>query len=368
MSDTDWEKGALRAPSIATNSVDWERGALQAPSSEDGPLARGWNKTKQSVAITGQLAAGDTAGAAKTIRQADDYARANPSMREGRELGEAWERGDGVLGGLKEVAGEFKKDWQEAPGVVAGLRATGRNLRALGEGAIEQVPNMLPSVTGMVGGAAAGGAAGSAVPIVGNVAGAIAGGWLGSSAGNTLVEGGGQAQDALQKAGINPQDTQAVERYLKEHGDKILGQSAVKGSIIGAVDTLTAGLGGKILNAPARAAANRALAELGVDMADKAAVSAAMKTPEFAARVAGDAAYQASRQGAGNVARNVGAAALDPAGEFTGGIRRAGRRHGRLGHEECRAGSLLQHRPKRGHVRRSEGVSVRNEPVARQSQ
>lgn len=288
------------------------------PAGSDGPLARGWNKTKQSVAITGQLAAGDTAGAAKTIRQADDYARANPSMREGRELGEAWERGDGVLGGLKEVAGEFKKDWQEAPGVVAGLRATGRNLRAFGEGAIEQVPNMLPSVTGMVGGAAAGGAAGSAVPIVGNVAGAIAGGWLGSSAGNTLVEGGGQAQDALQKAGINPQDTQAVERYLKEHGDKILGQSAVKGSIIGAVDTLTAGLGGKILNAPARAAANRALAELGVDMADKAAVSAAMKTPEFAARVAGDAAYQASRQGAGNVARNVGAAALDPAGEFTG--------------------------------------------------
>ena len=87
--------------------------------------------------------------------------------------------------------------------------------------------------------------------------------------GNTLVEGGGQAQDALQKAGINPQDAPAVERYLKEHGDTILGQSAQKGAIISAVDVLTAGMGGKLLTAPARAATSRALADMGVDVADK---------------------------------------------------------------------------------------------------
>lgn len=284
----------------------------------DGALARGWNKAKQSMAITGQLAAGDAAGAAQTIRQADDYARANPGMPEARELGQAWDRGDGVTGGIKEVAGEFAKDWKEAPGLVGGLRATGRNLRAMGEGLLEQVPNMLAPTAGLVAGGAAGAAAGSAIPVLGNVAGAALGAWGGSTLGNTLVEGGGMAQEALHKAGIDPQDTAAVERFLKEKGDTLLGQSAQKGAIIGAVDALTAGVGGKILNAPARAAANRALGEMGVDAADKAAVKAAMNTPEFAARIAGDEAFKASQKGAGNIARNVGVAALEPAGEFTG--------------------------------------------------
>lgn len=284
----------------------------------DGALARGWNKTKQSATITSRLAAGDAAGAAQTIKEADDYARRNPGMAEGRDLSAAWQRGDGVLGGISEVADEFAKDWREAPSVIGGIRATGRNLRAMGEGIVEQTPNMIAPTVGMLTGGAAGGAAGSAVPLVGNAAGAIAGGWLGATAGNTLVEGGGMTQEAIQKAGINPQDTAAVERYLKANGDNILGQAGVKGGIIGAVDVATMGIASKILNGPARAATSRALADMGVDATNKAAVSAAMKTPEFAAKLAGDAAYQASMKGAGNVARNVGAAALDPAGEFAG--------------------------------------------------
>ncbi|NLZ42349.1 MAG: hypothetical protein GX886_14020, partial [Comamonadaceae bacterium] len=126
------------------------------------------------------------------------------------------------------------------------------------------------------------------------------------------------AQEALQKAGIDPQDTQAVRQFLLERGDSIMGDAAVKGGIIGAVDVATFGLAGRLLNGPARAAASRALADMGVDAADKAAVKAAMQTPQFAQRIAGDAAYQASRTGAQNVARNVGAAALEPAGEFAG--------------------------------------------------
>ena len=161
------------------------------------------------MSVTSKLATGNAAGAAQTIKQADDYARANPGMQEGKELGAAWERGDGISGGISEVAGEFAKDWREAPGVIKGLRATGRNLRAFGEGIVEQVPNMVAPVTGMVGGALAGGAAGSAAPIVGNVAGAAVGGWVGASAGNTLVEGGGMTQAALQQAGISPQDAAA---------------------------------------------------------------------------------------------------------------------------------------------------------------
>ncbi len=283
-------------------------GLPTAQASPDGALSCGWNKTKQRIAITGQFAAGDTAGAAQTLKLADDYARANPGMPEARDLAQAWDRSNGITGGIKEVAGEFAKDWREAPGVIAGVKATGRNLRAMGEGLVEQVPNMIAPAAGMV----AGGAAGAR----GGALGAAIGGFAGAAAGNTLVEGGGMVQEAQQKAGINPQDTAASERFLKAQGDTLLRQAGTKGAIIGAVDTLTAGLGGHILNAPARAAAERALAGMGVDAADKAAVQAAMKTPDFAARIAGDAAYRAATTGAENVARNVVAAALDPAGEF----------------------------------------------------
>lgn len=262
--------------------------------------------------------AGDAQGAAQTIKEADDYARNNPGMAEGRDLSDAWQRGDGVLGGIAGVVGEFAKDWREAPSVVGGIRATAKNVRAMGEGLVEQVPNMIAPTVGLLGGTAAGGAAGSAVPVVGNVAGGLVGGWAGASAGNALVEGGGMAQEAISKAGINPQDAAAVEKYLKANGDQILGQAGVKGGIIGAVDVATMGIASKLLNGPARAAASRALADMGVDATNKIAVKAAMETPEFAAKIAGDAAYKAAMTGAGSMARNAGAAAMDPAGEFTG--------------------------------------------------
>lgn len=286
--------------------------------SPDGPLSRGWTKSKQNIGITASLATGNAEQAATQVAQADTYARANPGMAEGRELGEAWERGDGISGAIKEVGGEFAKDWRDAPGVIGGLRATGKNLQAMGAGLLEQVPNMVAPVTGMVAGAVGGAAAGSAIPGVGNVAGGIAGGWAGASLGNTAIEGGGMVQAALQKAGIDPQNNEAVQQYLRENGDTLLGQAGVKGSIIGAVDTLTAGLGGRILNAPARAAVDRALTSMGVDLADKAAVGAAMKTTEFAGHVSRDAAYKTAKTGGANVARNAGVAALDPAGEFAG--------------------------------------------------
>jgi hypothetical protein len=292
----------------------------------DGPLARGWKKSKQSIAISRDLTTGDVDSATQNIAEAERYARANPGLPEGRELSQAWDRGEGISGGVKEVAGEIKKDWDESSNWVGGLRATGRNLRAMGEVVIEQAPNMVAPVTGMIAGGAAGakvgGALGSVVPGAGTAAGAavggFAGGWAGASAGNAAIEGGYMAQEALQKAGIDPQDTQAVRQFLLERGDSIMGDAAVKGGIIGAVDAVTFGVAGRLLNGPARAAASRALADMGVDTANSAAVKAAMQTPQFAQRIAGDAVYQASRTGAQNVARNVGAAALEPAGEFAG--------------------------------------------------
>lgn len=303
------------SPATQPKTFSFEEASGVSP---DGAFARGWNKTKQSATITGRLLSGDAQGAAQTIKEADDYARRNPGMAEGRDLSAAWQRGDGVMGGISEVAGEFAKDWRDAPSVVGGIRATAKNVRAMGEGIVEQVPNMIAPTVGLLGGTAVGGAAGSAVPIVGNVAGGLVGGWAGASAGNALVEGGGMAQEAIQKAGINPQDTAAVEKYLKGQGDGILTQAGIKGGIIGAVDVATMGIASKLLNGPARAATTRALADMGVDVSNKAAVNAAINTREFATRFAGDATYKAAMTGAGNVARNAGAAALDPAGEFTG--------------------------------------------------
>ncbi len=85
-----YEDAATPAPNQATKkaeSFSYEEASGKTP---DGPLARGWNKAKQSMSVTSQLATGNAAGAAQTIKQADDYARANPGMQEGKELGAAW--------------------------------------------------------------------------------------------------------------------------------------------------------------------------------------------------------------------------------------------------------------------------------------
>lgn len=67
-----------------------------------------------------------------------------------------------------------------------------------------------------------------------------------------------------------------------------------------------------------RAATGRALRDMGVDLADKAAVKTAMESTEFATRIANDATLAAAQSGVRNAARNVGVAALEPAGEFAG--------------------------------------------------
>lgn len=323
MSDKiDWDNGAITPPAGANTNTDWDNGEIQAPSAseKDGAFIRGLKRAKQSATITTKLATGDTAGTAETIRDAEIYNQQNPSSKESDELSKAWEDGDGITGGIAGVGREFAKDWRESKGFVSGLRETGKNVNALREGIVSQLGNSVAPMVGLVAGGAAGAAAGTAVPVVGNIAGGIAGGWAGAAAGNTLVEGGGQLQDALHKANIDPMDTVAVEKFVAENGDKILGQSAIKGGIIGAVDTATAGIAGRLLNVPARAAVNRALVDMGVDVADKIAVKEAMKNSaaEISSRLASDTAYQASRTGAENIARNAGAAALDPAGEFTG--------------------------------------------------
>ncbi len=269
--DPNWKPQGQDSPNFDYDP-NWK------PVEQDNALTRGISKAKSSAGITSSLITGDAAGAAQKIRDAELYDQRNPGTPEGKQLMQAWEQGDGILGGIKGVAGEVAKDFQEAPGLIGGLRATGKNLSAMGGGLVEQLPNMVAPMGGMI----AGGLAGSLAGPVGTVGGAFAG----ATAGNTLMEGREQVSRALQSAGINPNDTQAVESYLKANGDSVLGTAFTKGAIIGGVDTATMGLGNKILRGPVNAAADRAFTAMGVDVADKAAVQAAKQAPEFMARLA----------------------------------------------------------------------------------
>lgn len=277
----------------------------------DGPMARGVKQVSASVGLAGRLAARDFDGAAKNISDQAAYRAANSGSEEAQGLMRAWQQGDGIWGGIKAVAGEFANDYERADGIGAGVMSVGRNLQAMGSGLVEQVPNMALPVVGMLGGGAAGGAA--AGPM-----GVVAGGWAGASAGNALVGTSEAAFRQLEKAGVDPSDAAAVREYLARHGDAILGETAVKGGVIGAVDVATAGLAHWLLSGPGKLATTKALTEMGVDMADKAAVKAATQTPVFKNLIANDSTYQATKVGAQKLLRNTGAAATEPVGEFAG--------------------------------------------------
>lgn len=274
------------------------------------PLVRGFERLGYQIDTASGLVRGDedaiTQGILKSLQLSQKY----PGSQARQELGKAWERGEGAIGGIKESLGEVGKDWNEAKGILGKVRALGENAMAMGSGVLEQTPNMIAPMTF----GALGGAAGSAVGPAGTVGGAFGG----FTVGNAIVEAMGIAQEMLQDAGINMDDEEAVSSFVRENRGEILKRAGIKGAIISGVDTLTAGAGHLLLTAPGKAAANRALKSMGTDLADKAAVKAAMESAEFAERIASDAVYQASKKGLGNIARNTTVAAMDPAGEFTG--------------------------------------------------
>jgi citrate lyase gamma subunit len=288
---------------------------------QDSAITKGFKRLGQGLGYAKEMTAQDYPAAAEEIGQAVEYQQRNPGSPERIRIGEDWRKDDATLGddtfesawqGVKNVAGGVVDDVTAQPTLGGKARAAWENTKALGGAVVEQVPNMLPPVAGML----IGGAAGSLTPAPG--VGTAVGAFGGATAGNTLVEGQGVALKSLEDAGINPTDREAVAKHLEENAGTLFGQAATKGAIIGLVDTITAGAAGKILTGPARAASERALTSMGVDLANKAAVKLATQTPEFAAKIAGDTAYQASKTGAGNIARNVGAAGLDPLGEFAG--------------------------------------------------
>jgi hypothetical protein len=256
------------------------------------------------------MTSADYSSAARNVADLINYQRRNPGTKEGNELMQQWRSGDGITGGVSDVFGEISKDFQESPNLWQGIKEVGKDVSAMAGGVIEQIPNMIAPMGGML----VGGAAGSLMSPVGTAVGAFAG----ASAGNALVEGQGIALQEIQKAGIDPRDVDAVTQFLADNSGGLFGKAATKGTIIGAVDTATMGIAGRLLTGPAKAAAARALADMGVDVTDKAAVSKAVESTMFKKIITKDVAFQSSKQGPGNIGRNITAATLEPLGEFTG--------------------------------------------------
>lgn len=274
-------------------------------------LKGGTKQVKESLEFGAHMTAGDYEGAAGTISEMEEYREEHPARPEAEELMTAFQGGEGIIGGVKGVLGEMGKDIEEADNAWEAVKETGKNVRAMGEGILKQTPNMVPPMTGLL----AGGAAGSAIlPGIGTAIGA----WGGASTGNTFVEGQFIAIEALHEAGVDLKDEVAVASFLEENAEELFKQAATKGSVIGAVDVVTMGLAAKLLTGPAKAATQRTLLDMGVDVSNRAAVKEAVNTTDFATRMAADATYQATKQGIGNMARNTIAGMSEPVGEFAG--------------------------------------------------
>lgn len=269
---------------------------------DDTALTRGFKNSMRSARMAWNDLTGDKEELGQLKAEDMDYRKIQEGRKSQarRELGEAWEKGEGVGGGLSNVWEELKKDWREK-----GLDGVLEDVGEMGGATLEQAPNALvPIATTTVGG------------ILGTLAGGntAVGAYAGATLGNTLMEYGEQLDRAAEAAGVDPTDKDAMMAFIDRGAPGALKNAAVKGAVVGAVDMATMKLGGSILNMGKKAAEKAALKKMGVAAADKAAVAAAKGTPEFAAL----AAKESAKGGLGGAARHAAAFALEPASEFAG--------------------------------------------------
>ena len=269
---------------------------------DDTALTRGFNNSMRSARMAWNDFTGDKEELGQLKAEDMDYRKIQEGRKSQarRELGEAWDKGEGVGGGLSNVWEELKKDWREK-----GLDGVLEDVGEMGGATLEQAPNALvPIATTTVGG------------ILGTLAGGntAVGAYAGATLGNTLMEYGEQLDRAAEAAGVDPTDKDAMMAFIDRGAPGALKNAAVKGAVVGAVDMATMKLGGSILNMGKKAAEKAALEKMGVAAADKAAVAAAKGTPEFAAL----AAKESAKGGLGGAARHTAAYALDMAGEGAG--------------------------------------------------
>ena len=235
---TGLEPGRANNPSAARTMAE-----------TDGPLARGFrSRRKASPSPFDDPTTGMSIARRRTSQKPTATPDENPQARRARAFSGMGSPEKGG-GGVKEVAGRDQEGLETGrTSVIGGLRATGRNLRAMGEGVIEQTPDMIAQITG---GMLAGGFAGAKLverwstavaPGAGTAAGATLG-WPYATDGRALlpVTLPSKAATWRRKRCRKPESILRTAQAVRlvsagarrlDHGDRF----AVKGGIIGAVD------------------------------------------------------------------------------------------------------------------------------------
>ncbi|MGL4260690.1 MAG: glucosaminidase domain-containing protein, partial [Afipia sp.] len=281
-----------------------KEGTRRQETADESPLAtsldRGWEGLKHNAGLFVDNLAGDAEGAAERIKAKREWDEANPAPRSSSQFTEQWQKlaEDDYLGMLGSV-----------------VKNPGGALNQM----VEQTPNSLPALALQI----PVGIASSALYATGWGA-PLAIGLQGLAAfvGNALPEGGGYIEEQLAKAGVNPNDTTAVAKWIAENRNANLEGGLKKAGVISLVDGATGYLGGKLIAGPSikfAKAEEAVLKGAGVNLADKTAVAAARSTPAYKQAMAGpakellDATTRAQK-----TVRELGGFGLEAAGEGIG--------------------------------------------------
>lgn len=263
-------------------------------------LERGWEGLKHNAGLFLDNVADDSDGAAERIKAKREWDDANPAPRSSTKFVEQFQ--------------------QLAEDDYAGMLATAvKNPGGALNQMVEQTPNSLPALALQI----PVGIASSALLATGWGA-PLAMGLQGLAAfvGNALPEGGAYIEEQLGKAGINPNDTTAVAKWIAENRGKNLEGGVKKAGVISLVDGATGYLGGKLIAGPSirfAQAEAAVFAKAGVKTTDKAAVAAARATPAYKQAMAQPAQeLLAATTRAQKTVRELGGLGLETAGEGIG--------------------------------------------------
>ena len=263
-------------------------------------LKRGWEGLKHNAGLFLDNVTDDSQGAAERIKAKREWDDANPAPRSSTKFVEQFQ--------------------QLAEDDYAGMLATAvKNPGGALNQMVEQTPNSLPALALQI----PVGIASSALMATGWGA-PLAVGLQGLAAfvGNALPEGGAYIEEQLGKAGINPNDTAAVAKWIAENRSKNLEGGVKKAGVISLVDGATGYLGGKLIAGPSirfAQAEAAVFAKAGVKTTDKAAVAAARATPAYKQAMAQPAQeLLAATTRAQKTVRELGGLGLETAGEGIG--------------------------------------------------
>ncbi len=282
-------------------------------------LGLGYRQMKSGVGATFNALTGDTADVAAEMAemsklQREQQAAQTPEdvefMRSLEEAEQGFEKASGPLESIGALA--------QYPAAV--LAQPGAAFKT----AVQSAPNALISGATSLAGYGLGGLVGGAANIEtgpGAILTGIAGAMAGGALSNTLMEAGPAIFDVLNErtqGAASNMTADEISAYLQQNPDIVeegMKTGAIRGSVIGAVESLGVKGSGRLLTIPERAAARAVQKELvaaGVDVASKEAVDQALLDP--ALRATTKAAAEAAKgqfSSAGNMARLAGASAID---------------------------------------------------------